>query len=248
MRGDLVLIVSHLPHIRHLCVVGLTEESGESGGLEQRVLTAMQRGHSEAERFVTDRRTELAERLRQELERARKRQDPVRAWLSARVAGLPILAGRVGRALTIPSAPATGAASPGTVFTWSLIRSRGRRRDGRSMQRRNLVLAIVHLLDEQHALLAGLDDELAETVEPGGALIEIRVDLLHHLLQPTAAKFVVKAHPEAVPIDKKMDNGRYEVAPLHGATIPGSAPPQPDKPHVKTAPDEAAPVAGAEIS
>ena len=62
--------------------MGRTEGASANGSGRPR-----QRGHSEAERFVTDRGTELAQRRRQELEPPRKSQDPVCAWLSAPVGG-----------------------------------------------------------------------------------------------------------------------------------------------------------------
>jgi hypothetical protein len=44
-------------------------------------------------------------------------------------------------------------------------------------------LAIVQLIQEHDALLSGLDHELAEPVEASVALVEIWIDLLHHLLE-----------------------------------------------------------------
>ena len=60
VRRDLVLVLAHLPHVGDLGVVGLPEQPGEPGGLEQRILPAVQRHHAEPERLVRHRGAELA--------------------------------------------------------------------------------------------------------------------------------------------------------------------------------------------
>ena len=59
--------------------------------------------------------------------------------------------------------------------------------------RGHLVLPVVQLGDLHHAPLARLDHELAEAVEPGVALVEVGVDLLHHLLEAVGAHDVAVA-------------------------------------------------------
>jgi hypothetical protein len=54
----------------------------------------------------------------------------------------------------------------------------------------HLVLPIVELGEKHNPLLTGFDDELAEAVEAGIALVEIGIDLLHDLLQPVGAHHI----------------------------------------------------------
>src|SRR5262249_35995110 len=131
--------------------------------------------------------------LRQELERTRERERAVTARLPALVARLAVLAGRFGRAVPIAPSPTTGPSPPATLLARRLIGPRRRSRGSRPMEGRHLALPVLHLLDDQHAFLTRLDHELAEPVEPGGPLVEVRVDLLHHLLQS------IGAHDIAVP-------------------------------------------------
>jgi hypothetical protein len=111
---------------------------------------------------------------------------------------------------TIPAAPAsTAAASPSTVFpaTGLFPSSLGRALLGQSGHCSrlgvgawcDLVLAVVELVDQDHALLPCLDHELAESVESGVSLVEVGVDLLHDLFQAVG--------PHHVPIAGHLGHG-----------------------------------------
>src|SRR5215218_2057883 len=57
----------------------------------------------------------------------------------------------------------------------------------------DLVLPVVQLGDQDDAPVAGFDDELAEAVEPGVALVEVGIDLLHDLLEPVGTHYIAVA-------------------------------------------------------
>src|SRR6185295_6351066 len=59
--------------------------------------------------------------------------------------------------------------------------------------RGDFILPVIQLGDQDHAPMARLDDELAEAVEPGVALVEVGIDLLHHLLEPVGAHHIAVA-------------------------------------------------------
>jgi hypothetical protein len=49
LQCDLVIVVSHFPHIGYFGVICLAEQAGEAHGVEQRVFTTMHRNHAEPE-------------------------------------------------------------------------------------------------------------------------------------------------------------------------------------------------------
>jgi len=51
----LILVVADLTHVRHLGVVGLSEQASEARRLEQRILSPKQRRHPVSQRFVAGR-------------------------------------------------------------------------------------------------------------------------------------------------------------------------------------------------
>jgi hypothetical protein len=74
MRRDLVLVIAQLADVRDLGIVGLSQQTGETRCIQQRVLPAVHRNHAEPERFMTHRCAELVQRLAHELERACERK------------------------------------------------------------------------------------------------------------------------------------------------------------------------------
>jgi hypothetical protein len=63
LRGNLIILVTHLPDIGNLCIIGLTEQPGESGGVEERIFASVHRHHPKPERFVPYRGAEFRECL-----------------------------------------------------------------------------------------------------------------------------------------------------------------------------------------
>jgi hypothetical protein len=60
-------------------------------------------------------------------------------------------------------------------------------------------LSVVELLEKNHAFLPGLEDELAEPIEPGISLVEVGIDLLHDLFEPVG--------PHDIPIAGHLSSG-----------------------------------------
>src|SRR6266508_4102649 len=91
--------------------------------------------------------------------------------------------------------PTPGASpSPATGFLGGFAHRRERRRRRRACDLRaegNLVLPVVEPSQGDEAAARGFDDEFAEPREPGVLLVEVRVDLLHHLLHAVGAHDVV---------------------------------------------------------
>src|SRR6266853_4766555 len=114
--------------------------------------------------------------------------------------------GRRGRLLAIlaasppatsPPAPA-GAGARGSGRFGSLAQRSKRRRRRRACDLRAegyFVLPVVESGQRDESTSGGFDHELAEPREPGVLLVEVRVDLLHHLLQAVGAHdVVVRSH------------------------------------------------------
>src|SRR4051812_42806179 len=172
--------------------------------------------HAEAEGLLSYRRAELRKRLSHQLEGAGKCEyafgpffpageaRPLRSRASVHPLAMrrTIPGGAIPATTAAASSPAAAAVLPppllGRVSVRTGLRRGSLRRRGQGGARLgrgarcHLILAVLQLGDQDQTAVAGLDDELAEPIEAGIPLIEIRVDLLHDLLQP------VRAHDIAV--------------------------------------------------
>jgi hypothetical protein len=59
LRRDLILVIAYLPHISHLGIVRLAEQSSEACCIQQRVFPAVHGDHPEAKRFMAYRCSEF---------------------------------------------------------------------------------------------------------------------------------------------------------------------------------------------
>ncbi len=114
MRGDLIVVVAHLPHVRNLGVIGLPQQSGEPAGIKQTVLPPMHCHHAEAERLLAHGRSKLAEGLGHELEGAGEGKTGVGSDLARRARGTSLFSRLLARPLPVaPAAPAPAAPAGG---------------------------------------------------------------------------------------------------------------------------------------
>src|SRR5437773_8338717 len=129
-------------------------------------------------------------------ERATEREPGLRGR-RFRLLGRGRLSGSWWRFFTVASAASpTPAASPSPAAGFlGLFAHRGeRRRRRRALDLRaegDFVLPVVESGQRDKSTTGGFDHELAEPREPGILLVEVRVDLLHHLLQAVRAHDVV---------------------------------------------------------
>src|SRR6266545_3420849 len=114
-----------------------------------------------------------------------------------RLLGRGRLSGSCWRFLTVASAASSSPAAssaPAAGFLGVFAHRGERRRRRRACDLRaegNFVLPVVESGQRDESTTGGFDHELAEPREPGILLVEVRVDLLHHLLQSVGAHDVV---------------------------------------------------------